>query len=216
MEIQTELLILLLTGFPLSHITAQTTDTTSLSSTIEDVGVYHVCQAPALGIQSSPNVLRSRSALECGRQCSQSAQCRGVTVCPDRGVDGGVLCEIKEVMPNVLCSHDNQPDEGCYFMKKLNKLSSSLQQDDEQTSSFTTPETGPDTTTYACQNGGTFNGTRCWCPLPYAGETCHRLMRDCSEAAVEQGYRQTMPGQDGVYDIQPVNSAHSFKVCTTM
>lgn len=119
MEIQTELLILLLTGFPLSHTIAQTTDTTSLSSTIEDVGVYHVCQAPALGIQFSPNVLRSRSALECGRQCSQSAQCRGVTVCPDRGVDGGVVCEIKEVMPNVLCSHDNQPDEGCYFMKKV-------------------------------------------------------------------------------------------------
>ncbi|KAK7095009.1 hypothetical protein V1264_006475 [Littorina saxatilis] len=201
MEIQTELLILLLTGFPLSHTIAQTTDTTSLSSTIEDVGVYHVCQAPALGIQSSPNVLRSRSALECGRQCSQSAQCRGVTVCPDRGVDGGVLCEIKEVMPNVLCSHDNQPDEGCYFMKKDDGYIAPSSPTGQPAQSVTTE--------MPCQNGGTADGDRCLCPLPYAGETCNRYMRDCTEG-FDNGHQTG--SSDGEYLIQPLTSPAPFVV----
>ncbi|KAK7102654.1 hypothetical protein V1264_020844 [Littorina saxatilis] len=61
---------------------------------------------------------------------------------------------------------------------------------------------------FRCENGGTHNGTRCQCPLPFAGTHCQRYMKDCTEG-FENGHQDR---HQGIYLIQPMTSLNPFLV----
>ncbi|XP_070198555.1 fibrinogen beta chain-like [Littorina saxatilis] len=143
---------------------------------------YGRCPISSKTIGQGPNTVIGSSSLQCAMECSKTEQCQSVAVC--HGDDPGhVLCELRNDITQAQCSQSDIDSHACHLAYKT-------------------------TTELVCENGGTPNGTKCFCPLPFAGRLCQRYMRDCTEG-YENGHQDR---HKGAYLIQPMTSPAPFLV----
>ncbi|KAK7095310.1 hypothetical protein V1264_006736 [Littorina saxatilis] len=148
---------------------------------------------------------QARSPLACFARCSLTAGCVAVSVCPreEPGPYGhprkAANCTLFSGVESVECNGMIAADSTrCFSARK-----------DQQELDTTTEAEVQTTTELTCQNGGHVSGSECWCPPQYGGSNCERLVRDCSEP-YNRGFGS--PGNDGVYNIQPLDAPNPFQV----
>ncbi|XP_025113078.1 uncharacterized protein LOC112575424 [Pomacea canaliculata] len=151
------------------------------------------------------------SGVHCAVLCSQTAQCRAVSVCPGdsrtRGGGGsrGVRCALHMGQQVQSCDAlDAAPSPSCFYMKKMSDESE--QNFDAEISTHTVAVS---TETPFCLNGGTLVDGKCHCQIQYSGFRCQRLIRDCTEA-FSNGY--TNDSLSDVYWIQPLLAPAPFLI----
>nr|AJA37878.1 fibrinogen-related protein [Littorina littorea] len=148
--------------------------------------------------------LVGRSPLDCIQMCTLAETCSGVSICYS-GDHEQVTCSLSEDVQTAGCDDLNSvASPSCHLVKKDSRIEE-MTPEAEQT---TQPIQEPTTTEIVCQNGGTPNGDKCDCPEEYAGRTCHRFIRDCSEP-FENGHTST---DYNTYTIQPASAPGPFQV----
>ncbi|KAK7108477.1 uncharacterized protein [Littorina saxatilis] len=162
------------------------------------------CPIAKVVIEQGPDTMTGRSLLQCVMRCSQSDRCSSVTVCPS-GETGHVRCQLRSNDTTRAPCLQGQTHNSCHLVYRT---SANSKGEAEATPTDDSTTSTPTTTELTCENGGTPNGTKCFCPLPFAGRHCQRYMRDCTEG-YENGHQD---GHQGVYLIQPMTSPSPFLV----
>ncbi|XP_064595833.1 fibrinogen-like protein A [Liolophura sinensis] len=126
---------------------------------------------------------RTRSATECSVYCLRQPGCESFNACPGDLQGYPVTCELfkKRV------AHPKLIPSLCRYYER---------------------EHFSQETPLVCENGGVYldDEDRCKCVGSYAGLTCQRIMRDCSEGYIDR------VGKREQYFIQPKDSPEAFEV----
>ncbi|KAK7489469.1 hypothetical protein BaRGS_00019268 [Batillaria attramentaria] len=150
------------------------------SSSATDVRTfdYDTCPRGAVFRDQQLTKVKTRSRLECADRCSSTVGCEAFNVCPD-DLPGAFTCHLlSDRNPQGCDGLTAAPSSDCRYAAKR----------------------------CPCQNGGTWNGHYCKCPVEFTGSCCERFIRDCQEA-YDNGHTGT-----GAYRIHPIGAPSPFYV----